>query len=178
MRSVARRISDGAVLKLIRQWLKAPIEEKDKRGRVKRTGGRRSTKGAPQGGVISPLLSNIYMNRFHRAWRDRNMGKRLQARIVGYADDFVILCRESAQKALPLTRRCPLSMKLILNEKKTCLRDVTRETFDFLGYTFGPKVFRPTGRRYRGFPAFEEVSSPIAAEDQTDPQRNLCETVA
>ena len=148
MKSVARRISDGAVLKLIRQWLKAPIEERDKAGRVKRTGGRGNRKGTPQGGVISPLLSNIYMNRFHRAWRDRNMGKRLQARIVGYADDFVILCRGPAHKAYDLTRRWLHSMKLTLNEEKTCVRDATRETFDFLGYTFGPTIHRPTGRRY------------------------------
>ena len=87
LQSVARRISDGSVLKLIRQWLKVPIEEKDEVGRVKRTGGRNNKRGTPQGGVISPLLANIYMNRFHRAWRDRNMGQRLKAKIVCYADD-------------------------------------------------------------------------------------------
>lgn len=148
LKSVARRISDAKVLHLIRLWLKAPIEERDEVGRVRRSGGRDHTEGTPQGGVISPLLANVYMNRFLRAWRDRGMDRRLQAKIVNYADDFVILCRGSALQALEVTRRWMVSLKLTLNEKKTCVRDASRESFDFLGYTFGPTVHRPSGRRY------------------------------
>jgi RNA-directed DNA polymerase len=148
LKSVARRISDGAVLRLIKLWLKAPIEEKDEAGRVMRTGGSGHHQGTPQGGVVSPLLANVYMNRFLRAWRERGMNERLKTQVVNYADDFVILCRGTAAQALAVTRCWMGKLKLTLNEKKTCLRDARRETFDFLGYTFGPSVHRPTGRRF------------------------------
>jgi RNA-directed DNA polymerase len=146
LRSVARRVSDGAVLHLLRQWLKSPVEEEDEAGRVKRTGGRAHATGTPQGGVISPLLANVYMNRFLRAWRERGMAQRLQAKVVNYTDDFVILCRGTAEQALVVTRRWMASLKLTLNEAKTGVRDARRDCFDFLGYTFGPQVHRPTGR--------------------------------
>ncbi len=148
LKSVARRVSDGAVLHLIRLWLKAPIEERDERGRVRRAGGRGHTTGTPQGGVLSPLLANVYMNRFLRAWKERGMDQRLRAKVVNYADDFVILCRGTAAEALAVTGRWMGRLKLTLNEKKTGLRDARKESFDFLGYTFGPTVHRPTGRTY------------------------------
>ena len=59
----------GTMLQLIKMWLKTPVEETDERGKRRMTGGKRSTRGTPQGGVISPLLANIYMHRFLRAWR-------------------------------------------------------------------------------------------------------------
>jgi len=148
LKSVARRISDGAVLHLLRLWLKAPIEEADAGGKKRRTGGKAHTLGTPQGGVVSPLLANIYMSRFLRAWRKRGMGDALKAKVVNYADDFVILCRGTAAQALDLTRRWMTALKLTLNEEKTCLRDARREHFNFLGYTFGPMVHRPTGRTF------------------------------
>jgi RNA-directed DNA polymerase len=150
LRSVARRVSDGAMLHVIKLWLKAPIEETNKAGRKRRTGGRHNTKGTPQGGVISPLLANIYMNRFLKAWKERGMGQRLQAKVVVYADDFVILCKGTAEEALAVTKRWMTALKLTLNEKKTCLRNAQVEHFDFLGYTFGPTMHRPTGRSYLG----------------------------
>lgn len=136
------------MLRLVRLWLKAPVEERDESGRVTRSGGRDHRFGTPQGGVVSPLLANVYMNRFLRAWRERGMNERLQAKVVNYADDFVILCRGTAAQALAVTRRWMANLKLTLNEKKTCLRDARRECFNFLGYTFGPAIYRPTGRRY------------------------------
>jgi RNA-directed DNA polymerase len=148
LRSVARRGSDGAMLKLLRLWLKAPVSERDDSGNERRSGGSGQTKGTPQGGVASPLLANIYMNRFLRCWKDRGMEGRLKAKVVNYADDFVILCQGTAHEALEVTRRWIGSMRLTLNEKKTRLCDARRECFDFLGYTFGPVVHRPTGRRY------------------------------
>ena len=127
----------------------AVAEGADRRaGRVKRTGGRGHPTGTPQGGVLSPLLAKIYMNRFLRAWRKRGMDRRLKAKVVNYADDFVILCRGTAAKALAVTQRWMGSPKPKLNEKKTGLQDARRESFDFLGYTFGPAVHRPTGRAY------------------------------
>lgn len=95
LKSVARRIADGKILRLIKRWLKSPVEERDGSGRGRRTGGKKSTRGTPQGGVISPLLANIYINRLLRHWRESGASKRL-GQIVSYADDFVILCRNQA----------------------------------------------------------------------------------
>ncbi len=92
MRSLAKRISDGEILALIKKWLKVPIEEEDERGRKMRTGGKKRSRGTPQGGVLSPLLANIYMNRFLKAWRGWKMEEKLRAKVIIYADDFVILC--------------------------------------------------------------------------------------
>lgn len=69
LQSVARRVMDRHVLHLVKMWLKVPVEERDTDGRRRMSGGKRSTRGTPQGGVISPLLANIYMHRFLRAWR-------------------------------------------------------------------------------------------------------------
>ena len=148
MKSVARRVSDGRVLKLIKAWLKAPVEETDDQGRRRMTGGRRSRAGTPQGGVISPLLANIYINRFLRVFRERGKDRELQARLVSYADDFVILSSGRAEEALQWTRRVIEAIGLSLNEAKTCVRDARRERFDFLGYSFGSDWFKVRGNWY------------------------------
>src|SRR5262249_44089608 len=79
MRSVSRRIVDRHVLRLIKQWLRAPVEERDGDGRKRMSGGRKNTRGTPQGGVISPLLANLYMNRFLKHWRQTNCGQAFKA---------------------------------------------------------------------------------------------------
>jgi RNA-directed DNA polymerase len=91
MRSVARRIVDKDILKLIKMWLKAPVEETDTDGKKRMTGGKRNKQGTPQGGVISPLLANLYLNRFLKHWRLTEQGRKLKAHVIAYADDFVIL---------------------------------------------------------------------------------------
>lgn len=152
MQSVARRISDGKMLRLIKMWLKAPVEETDERGRKIRTGGKRSGKGTPQGGVISPLLANIYIHRLLRAWEKFGLEAKLRARIVNYADDLVILCRSrrGAEQALAALRWIVERLGLALNEEKTGICDAGVEPFDFLGYTFGPLISKRTGGRYLG----------------------------
>src|ERR1700693_3908551 len=110
MKSVARRIADGAVLRLIKLWLKTPIEERDGDGKRRMSGGKRSIRGTPQGGVASPLLANIYMNRFLKHWRLTGCGEAFRAYVVNYADDFVILSRQSAAEALAWTKA--IMMKL------------------------------------------------------------------
>jgi len=148
MKSVARRVSDGKMLKLIKAWLKAPVEERDERGNRRMSGGKGSKAGTPQGGVISPLLANIYMNRFLRVFQERGKGREFAARLVAYADDFVILSRGRAEAALAWTRRVMTAIGLSLNEAKTSICNAREEHFDFLGYTFGPARYWKDGRWY------------------------------
>jgi RNA-directed DNA polymerase len=121
MRSVVRRIVDRNVLRLIKLWLKAPVEESNDDGIRRLTGGKGSTCGTPQGGVISPLLANLYMNRFLKHWRATGRGEAYQARIVSYADDFVILSRKSAAEALAWTGRVMIRLGLALNEARIAI---------------------------------------------------------
>jgi RNA-directed DNA polymerase len=150
MQSVARRVADGDILKLIKMWLKAPVEETDGNGKKRMTGGKRSKLGTPQGGVISPLLANLYMNRFLKYWRLTEQGRKLKAYVVAYADDFVILSRGHAEEAKTWARAVMTRLGLTLNEAKTSLRKACEERFNFLGYSFGPHYFPKNGRRYLG----------------------------
>ncbi len=150
MKSVARRVSDGKMLRLIKAWLKTPVEETDEHGNRRMTGGKGSRAGTPQGGVISPLLANIYMNRFLRVFVDRGKDREFAARLINYADDFVILSRGKAKEALEWTRRVMAALGLSLNETKTRICNGRQEHFDFLGYTFGPERSPKDGRWYLG----------------------------
>jgi len=148
MKSVARRITDGAVLRLIKLWLKAPIEERDGDGKRRMSGGKSNARGTPQGGVASPLLANIYMNRFLKHWQLTGRGEALRAHVVAYADDFVILSRGCAAEALAWTKAVMARLGLMLNEAKTSLKNARRERFDFLGYSFGPYCYKGNGQWY------------------------------
>jgi RNA-directed DNA polymerase len=150
MQSVARRIVDRQVLRLIKLWLKAPVEERDGDGTGRMSGGKDNDCGTPQGGVISPLLANLYMNRFLKHWRATGKGEVFRAHIVSYADDFVILSRSHAAEALMWTKAVMMKLGLALNEDKTSIRDARQGCFDFLGYTFGPHRSWRNGRRYLG----------------------------
>jgi RNA-directed DNA polymerase len=151
MQCLAKRISDARMLRLLKAWLKAPVEERDERGNRRMSGGKKATRGTPQGGVISPLLANIYMHRFLRMFRKCAFEQRYGAVLVNYADDFVVLCRRGASAVLDAIRRWMTAIGLTLNEAKTCLRNGRKEGFDFLGYTFRPmKSKRLGGRVYLG----------------------------
>ena len=150
LKSVARRVADGAVLRLIKLWLKAPIEERDGDGRRRIVGGKRNKRGTPQGGVASPLLANIYMNRFLKHWRLTGRGEAFRAQVVSYADDFVILSRGCAAEALAWTKAVMTRLGLTLNEAKTSLRNARQERFTFLGYSFGPHWYKANGQWYLG----------------------------
>ncbi len=161
MKCVARRISDKAVLHLVKLWLVAPVEETNQRGRVQRTTRNKDEKrGTPQGAPISPLLSNLYMRRFVLGWKSLGYQDQFRARIVNYADDFVILCRGRADKAMAAMRKMMEQLKLTVNETKTHVCRMAEASFDFLGYTFGRMYSPRTGGAYQGArPAKKKVQS-------------------
>jgi RNA-directed DNA polymerase len=151
MKSVARRISDRHLLHLVKMWLEAPVEETDEQGRRRRTTRNKDEgRGTPQGGVASPLLANLYMRRFILGWRQLGHEQRLQARIVNYADDFVICTRGQATAALAAMRAMMSKLRLTVNDQKTRRCSLPEGTFTFLGYTFGRHYSRQTGRSYLG----------------------------
>ena len=147
---VARRIVDRDMLRLIKMWLKVPVQERDENGKPRVSGGKGSTCGTPQGGNISPLLANLYMNRFLKYWRITGRGEIFRAQVVTYADDFVILSCGRATEALDWTRSVMTRIGLTLNETKTSVKQARRERFDFLGYSFGPHRMRTNGHEYLG----------------------------
>lgn len=151
MKSLARRISDGAMLSLIKKWLEMAVEEGDGQGGRKRTtAARDSGKGTPQGAPISPLLSNLYMRRFVMGWKQLGWETKLQARLVVYADDFVILCRTKAEEARKRMQEIMSALQLKVNEEKTRTCRVPEESFDFLGYTIGRCYSPRDGREFIG----------------------------
>lgn len=150
MKSVARRVSDAKMLHLVKMWLKAPVEEVDAVGRRHLSGGRKTKCGTPQGGVLSPLLANLYMHRFIQAFRKYGLDKRYGAVLVVYADDFVVLCKRNASDALEEIRRLLCKIGLTLNETKTSVKMAREDAFDFLGHTFRMLRSYKTGVAYPG----------------------------
>ena len=151
MQSLARRISDRHVLALIKQWLVAPVEAHDGRGRGSRTTVAKDTKrGIQQGVPISPLLSNLYMRRFLLGWKTMGLEQRLQARSVIFADDFVICFCGTGAQAMAVMRGLMARLKLTVNEEKAGRCQVPQEEFECLGYTFGRCYSTQTGRPYVG----------------------------
>ena len=150
MATVAERICDGEMLRLIQMWLKAPIMEQDRDGTKRNIGGGKGNrKGTPQGGVISPLLANLYLHILDRIWERHNLQERLGARIVRYADDIVILCRKGKSgEAMAMLRQILTRLELTLNGAKTKVVDAYAGKFDFLGFTAWMGRGRKTGKYY------------------------------
>lgn len=146
---VAERISDSSILHLIRMWLKAPVMGTDKKGKKRNIGGGKGNrKGTPQGGVISPLLSNLYLHLLDRTWSINQFQRRLGARIVRYADDIVVLCRRGTDKPMTELREILNKLKLNLNETKTHVVNTFQDRFDFLGFAIWMGKSRRTGNYY------------------------------
>jgi RNA-directed DNA polymerase len=149
MAVVAERIVDGGILHLINLWLKAPVIGEDDNG-VKKTvgGGKANRKGTPQGGVISPLLANCYLHILDRIWQRRHLKGKLQAHLVRYADDFVVMCRKDVEEPLKVVRHVLERLDLSLNEAKTHVVDATQASFNFLGFTIQMSRGASTGKPY------------------------------
>lgn len=129
--SVAQRISDRRVLHLIKLWLKAPVSEE---GRM--SGGKKNKVGTPQGGVISPLLANIYLHHLDRIVNDKELFKRFGIKMIRYADDFILMGRSIPAEVLSYVREILTRMGLQLNMAKSREVNAYEEGFDFLGFTF------------------------------------------
>jgi len=150
LKVLAERISDGAVLALIKQWLKAVVVEEDGNGK-RRTiegGGKGQRKGTPQGGVISPLLANVYLHLLDRIWERHNLDRQLGARLVRYADDLVILCRGDVSEPMAVLKTILERLELQLNASKTKVVDAQTESFDFLGFSYRLRRSRKSGKVY------------------------------
>lgn len=121
---VAKRVVDGKILWLARLFLKAGVMDETNRWR--------DTKGTPQGGVISPLLANIYLDKIDKGLKPINYS----AKLIRYADDLVVMTRYSQQRTLERLKELVTSLKLQLKESKTRILNAQQQTFDFLGFTF------------------------------------------
>jgi RNA-directed DNA polymerase len=161
LKSVARRINDRRVLRLLKLWLQTPVEERGESGRRRTSGGKKNRVGTPQGGVISPLLANIYMRRFLTFWSQCDLPRKLRARIVNYADDFVILTKGRAEEALQIAAHVLDKLRLTLNPEKTRIVDAKKHPFDFLGYTFGVCYSATGGRPYIGAKPSQKAMSRV-----------------
>jgi group II intron reverse transcriptase/maturase len=149
MAVVAERIVDGAILDILQKWLKATVIEEDENGK-RRTigGGKGNRRGTPQGGVISPLLANLYLHLLDRIWERHNIERRYGARLVRFADDMVILCKGEISKPLALLTQILDRLGLTLNETKTHIVNAFQESFDFLGFSFRMRKSKKSGKWY------------------------------
>ena len=145
MQSIARRIVDPNMLRLIKQWLQAPVETTDGDGKRRMEGGKANKHGTPQGGVISPLIANLYMNRFLKHWRQSGRGEAWQAHVINYADDFVILSRGHAAEALAWTDRVMARLGLTLNRTKNLSARCTAKAVRLPGLQLRPACLPADG---------------------------------
>lgn len=144
LRQIKRRVSDGAILKLIRAWLRAPIVEEDSENGKKKT--LPNKRGTPQGGVISPLLANLYLNELDHAVNEKC---ELKPKMIRYADDLVILCRKGQAEGLKERLSRYLGQKgLELNQDKTRIIDSKKESLEFLGFRINWRKNAVSGKNY------------------------------
>ena len=136
MKCLGMRITDRHVLKLIRMWLEASIQEENKDGKGPRI--TRPKQGTPQGGVISPLLANLYLHWFDKIFHGQEQAKRGGAILVRYADDFVIMVKKYRDEITRFVEeKIENWLGLKVNKEKTKIIDLKKgETLNFLGYTF------------------------------------------
>lgn len=132
MKVVATRVVDSSMLALIKMFLVAPVIDERDGG-----GPRRPKAGTPQGGVVSPLLANIYLHLLDRSYRRRVERGEFEGRLIRYCDDFVLLTRQRPDRELAWLRALMARMGLALHPEKTRVVNARNERFDFLGYRVG-----------------------------------------
>ena len=135
---VRRRVADPQVLRVLKMFLRAPVVDVVMEQGAERVVYSRNRRGTPQGGVISPLLANVFMAQFYMAWRDQGMDEKFQGRIVSYADDAIVLVRQRADEVLAWLRQEAMAHGLTLHPAKTRVLDARVDSFDFPGYTSIP----------------------------------------
>lgn len=146
---VAERIVDGGILHLLKMWLKAPVIGEDDEGTKSNAGGGKANgTGTPQGGVVSPLLANCYLHLLDRIWERHHFKWKLQAHLVRYADDFVVLCKRDVQAPLAVIHQVLDRLGLTLNEAKTQVVDAREASFNFLGFAIRMSRGLRTGKPY------------------------------
>jgi len=146
--AVARRVVDRHIRRLLTQWLRAPVVVERDDGKRETRGGKRTRRGTPQGGVISPLLANVYLHAFDTAWRAGGLERRWQARLIRYADDFVVCCRAQAAQVQAVVADQLQALGLTLNAAKTRTLDARPQAFTFLGFTVRVVRSQRTGRLF------------------------------
>jgi len=145
LKLVAKRIVDKNILRLIKLWLKAPVVEEDENGKKRYKGNK---KGTPQGGVISPLLANIYLNVLDTMWKVKKVQERLGARLVRYADDCVVVAKGHTERVLNGIEAVLSDLSLTLNRDKTKVVDANHDRFNFLGFAITVTRNPRTGRKF------------------------------
>jgi len=164
MAVVAERIVDGRILHLIKQWLKSPVMEKGKDGKDHISGGKGNRRGTPQGGVISPLLANLYLHLLDRIWERHDLERRYAARLVRYADDMVVLCARDTDKPLSMLKHVLERLGLTLNEAKTNIVNAWDTSFDFLGFEIWRQRSMLSGKVYPHVQPGKKAAARIKAQ--------------
>ena len=175
IKCLERRIADRSVLKLIRMWLESPVVETDGHGKTKMT---RPKQGTPQGGVISPLLANLYLHWFEKMfYRSDGPGRWANAKLVRYADDFVVLARYQSQQLIHwIENLLEGRFRLTVNREKTRIVKLHEpgQSLNFLGFAlrYDRDLF---GRDHRYLNVFPSIKSMARAHDKvrelTGPKR-------
>jgi len=166
---IKQRISDPNILNLIKMWLKTPVIDEDN----KISGGKKNKIGTPQGGVISPLLANIYLNLVDKMVNAKNgkysIFREKQIKIVRYADDFVLMGKRISQEVLEKLKEILTRMELTVNEEKSHLLNAREEAFNFLGFTFryDRSLFYGKGYYWNVFPSLKAQKKQRENIDET-----------
>lgn len=161
LKLVAKRIVDKNILRLIKMWLKAPVVEEGEDGKKRYIG---NDRGTPQGGVLSPLLANIYLNVLDTVWKLKKVQEVYGARLVRYADDFVVLTKGKTERVLKGIEAVLDYLSLSLNTEKTRIIEAKRDGFNFLGFAIRMVKNPKTGKRFPLIRPSQKAMKRIRAE--------------